>query len=376
MRKLSYAFVAAMFIFISCKSNQEISSLNMALTAGDVPLEPVGVIFDTEATALRTAQDIEIKGKYAYIASSLEGVEVIDITDPTNPTHAGAIFDDETTALYGAVSIWVRTKYAYVTSWFENGLEILDISDPAHPTHAGKIILDSMAQGIVVRGKHAYIGMFNGGIRVVDISDPAHPTYAGAIFDDGVSALNNIIKMRVKDDYLYATNFGQVNSSGNGYERSGVAVIDISDPTHPTHVASIFDDETTALEAAYGIDIQGNYAFIASMGEGLEILDISDPTHPTHLAAVFDDETTALHRVFRIRVEGKYAYLSSFTENGLEDGIEIMDISDPAHPTHVAAVFDDEVLALKGSCGIEIKSGYLYVTGFLDNGMQIFRIQH
>ena len=64
----------------------------------------------------------------------------------------------------------------------------------------------------------------------------------------------------------------------------------------PIHITSIRDDEITALEGARSIVIVGDLAYITGQGEnGVEILDISDPTNPTHVGAIFDNATTALN---------------------------------------------------------------------------------
>ncbi|MEZ4849523.1 MAG: hypothetical protein R3B93_13070 [Bacteroidia bacterium] len=45
-----------------------------------------------------------------------DGVEILDISDPANPTHVGAITDNGTTELDGVRGIYVSGKYAYVVS--------------------------------------------------------------------------------------------------------------------------------------------------------------------------------------------------------------------------------------------------------------------
>ena len=66
-----------------------------------------------------------------------DAVEVLDISDPTNPSTVGSIVDDATTELNGARFITVSGNYAYVAGGIDDGIEILDISDPTKPTHVG-----------------------------------------------------------------------------------------------------------------------------------------------------------------------------------------------------------------------------------------------
>ena len=55
---------------------------------------------------------------------------------------------------------------------------------------------------------------------------------------------------------------------------SGLAIIDISDPTNPG--APVYMDTGYAAD----IDILGNYAYVSDLSDGLAIIDISDPTNP------------------------------------------------------------------------------------------------
>jgi len=72
-------------------------------------------------------------------------VEILDISDPSNPTHVGAITDDATTELDGAFSIYVSGKYAYVASNDDDGVEILDISGIDTPSaHIGDLVVSTL----------------------------------------------------------------------------------------------------------------------------------------------------------------------------------------------------------------------------------------
>jgi hypothetical protein len=138
---------------------------------------------------------------------------------------------------------------------------------------------------------------------------------------------------------------------------------------NPTHAAAIFDNNTTALDSASSIYVAGKYAYIASFNDGVEILDVSDPTNPTHVGAIFDNNTTALGGASSIVVAGKYAYVAAYT-----DGVEILDISDPTNPTHVGAIFDNGTTALAGAYSIYVAGKYAYVAARDDDGVEIIDI--
>ncbi len=108
------------------------TSINEKKNSKNVSANPThkGAIFDnadtTLDTALKSANSIYVSSKYAYVTSYRDdGVEILDISDPSNPTHVGAIFDNDETALDYPASVYVSGKYAYVASMWDSGVEIL-----------------------------------------------------------------------------------------------------------------------------------------------------------------------------------------------------------------------------------------------------------
>jgi len=61
------------------------------------------------------------------VAAGTEGVDIFDVSDPTDPKHLSHFNLD-----YRARNVFVKDKYSYVTGE-QNGLVIIDISDPANP---------------------------------------------------------------------------------------------------------------------------------------------------------------------------------------------------------------------------------------------------
>ena len=125
--------------------------------------------------ALDGALSVFVKGSYAYVAASESGaLEVVDVSDPTAPSHAGKLADGDGGAeLTEASSVFVRGDYAYVASGGNAGaLQIVDVSDPSSPSHAGKLSLND-PMGVFVRGDHAYVALDSGdALAVVDVRNP------------------------------------------------------------------------------------------------------------------------------------------------------------------------------------------------------------
>jgi len=337
---------------------------NFLHTPGD-PVH-IGSIVDDSSTELDGPNDIFVQGNYAYIAVFTDNaVEILDISDPSNPTHVSAFKSDRE----NVHSIFVSGRYAYVTKTY-GCLEILDISDPTNPTFTGRITDTATtvlggASGIYVSGKYAYVAASDeNGVAVVDISDPANPTQTGAITDDSYTALLGPRDIFVQGKYAYVT----------GTDDNGVEILDISDPTNPTHVGAIFDTKDIFLEGPYRIHTVGKYAYVTSQDEdSVVILDVSDPSTPTYVSAITDDTTTALWTPIDIYVAGKYAYVTSAGD----DGVEVLDISNPSSPTHVGAITDTVETVLNAAYSIFVQGKYAYVAspyGANGNGIEILDI--
>jgi len=138
-----------------------------------------------------------------------------------------------------------------------------------------------------VSGDYAYVADFGSGLAVIDISDPTNP--GTPVYEDTTEYAINVY---VSGDYAYV-----------GVEASGLAVIDISDPTNPG--TPIYEDTTGY---ACGVYVSGDYAYVADHSSGLAVINISDSTNPG--TPIYEDTTG---RAYGIYVSGDYAYVADDT---------------------------------------------------------------
>ena len=135
---------------------------------------------------------------------------------------------------------------------------------------------------------------------------------------------------------------------------SGLQIIDISNPTTPT-LKGNYDTSGSAV----GVQVVGNYAYVADYYSGLQIIDISNPTTPT-LKGNYDTSGYA----WGVQVVGNYAYVAAGGS-----GLQIIDISNPTTPT------------LKGNYGtyyaqgVQVVGNYAYVADYT-SGLQIIDISN
>ena len=174
-----------------------------------IVFNPVANITDTSSLELdgsRSITTVVIDGStYALVAAyDDDGVQIIDITDPSNPTPTASMTDSSSLALNGArsittVVIGART-YALVASFIDHGVQIIDITDPTSPT-ATASITDSSSLAldgpndittVEVEGRtYALVAAIgDDGAQIIDITDPTNHIATASIMDSSSLALD------------------------------------------------------------------------------------------------------------------------------------------------------------------------------------------
>jgi len=322
----------------------------------------------------RSPQSVFVSGNYAYVASSTsDALEIVDISNPAAPVHAGSIVNGAGGALLDAPRfVFVSGNYAYVASGTSDALEIVDISNPAVPVHAGSIVdgaggalLDN-PQSVFVSGNYAYVASSTSdALEIVDISNPTAPVHAGSIVDGAGGALLGFPQsVFVLGDYAYV-----VSRTSDALE-----IVDISNPAVPVHAGSIVDGAGGALlDFPQSVFVLGNYAYVASqVSDALEIVDISNPAAPVHAGSIVDGAGGALlDAPIFVFVSGDYAYVVSLTSNALE----IVDISNPAAPVHTGSIVDGAGGALLDfPQSVYVLGNYAYVVSSASDALEIVTI--
>ena len=115
--------------------------------------------------------------------------------------------------------------------------------------------------------------------------------------------------------------------------------------------------------------------------DGVQIMDISNPESPKRVKKVTDGtdypELDDAHGITKVVIEGNtYALVASV----IDDGVQIIDISNPASPSAVASVSDGETYpALDGARGITTVviggNTYALVVSSNDDGVQIIQLE-
>ena len=135
---------------------------------------------------------------YALVAGyGADGVQIINITDPYNPTNASSITDGTRyPTLKGAISITTATiegsTYALVAALADNGVQIINITDPYNPTNVSSItdgtqypVLKqafSITTATIGGSTYALVAArSDNGVQIINITDPYNPTNVSSI---------------------------------------------------------------------------------------------------------------------------------------------------------------------------------------------------
>ena len=282
--------------------------------------------------------NVQVQGGYAYIPVTLGGLNIVDVTDPRNPSQVAVIpFESHT------VGFKIRGSYGYLArvvsvtpteQWYEASsiLEVLDLSVPHSPTTVGSVTIPTMIEDLDLVGDFAYVtGASITGpdmLTVIDISSPFNPTTVE--FPKPEFGPNNFHDIYIHDGYAYILDDGR-----------GIRVLDVGDPRTPKLVATLEMPQTM-----YCMHGAGEVIYLCAQERYLNVADVSNPDAPVLTASV--------------GIAGAGGFGSSIV---LKDqkvffngtGLEVYDLSDPETPERLP-------VSISGVDTIAIQGDLLYST--------------
>ena len=276
--------------------------------------------------------DVFILGGYAYIVN-YSSLHVIDLSNPSEPVIVGSY---QKNARYQFCNVFVSDGLAYITDVRWGGLWIIDVSNPANPVEKGFYYPGAgCSEGIIVDGRHAFVAHGSAGLHILDVSAPDDPKkvasyQTGSYLNDSIFVLGN-----------YAYTIGETS----------LVIVDVSDPSRPRYHAS------TPIDANYIVDVKvsGDYAYAAGYF-GLGIIDVSDPGNPAVVGVYLTE------KAYSVSVKDPYAYVACW------DGFRVIDVSNKSDPREVW-FYETEETARK--VNVQWNYAYLAVSSL---GLQIFDI--
>ncbi len=289
-------------------------------------------------------------GRYAYVGAGHEGFHAIVWTEPEEPQ--------------AAIGSHLQ-KLAYPDN-FQKHLAGGAILNEAHE-HRGHDIQD-----VVLRGEYLYTANGRGGFEVFDVANIDQKGFSERIVSAPVSPLGQRTRIHTRDatsvalPSTLALDPGRIRRPENEEQPidpfyAYVYVSDRQEGLVVVNVATLVDgdpDNNFVKEAARfnpGGVLTGA-SFVAAAGhrlylttpQGLFVIDVRDPAHPRIAGQVTGD---FLRNPRCVAIQFRYAFVTD------DDGLKILDITDPDRPIPVRTGF----VRLKNAGRLYLARTYAYV---------------
>jgi hypothetical protein len=223
------------------------------------PTDPVKVGATERLDIPGFANQLDVEGSRAYVAAD-GGLHIVDFSDPTEPYELGFL------ATADSRDVDVSESLACLANGGE-GVQVIDISDPSAPLIQGNVDTPGSALGIQIAGSYAYVADGDGGLRVIDLSDPTAPQEVSSVRTSGRAEY-----VQVVDTYAYVAS--SEGSAGN------LLVIDVSDPDK--NVRKVSETELLGNPYSLHVAGSHVFVPLNRRGRGdFQVFDVSDPRAPT-----------------------------------------------------------------------------------------------
>ena len=365
-----------------------------------LPLEPVANLTDDGSnTALGGSYSMdgfEADGRtYAVVAGYDDnGIQIVNITDPANPTPLGSLVDDSTTRLVDPLQLKIfeidGRFYAHVSSfagfdaYTDDGIQIINITDPDNPVPLGSVAEDTTTLlrdpekadvFAIGNGMYSIVASFDDrSIQIINITDLNNPVPLSSMTGGSNSMFDRIFGVkafRIGDSH-YAVTLSQT--------REGIQIINVTKPAEPAVVGSY----TAAGLGGYEVDVfhkeGATYAvLIAGDSDRLQIVDITDPAAPVPSGHIIDDTLDSLDSLKVFTQDGRtYALVTAIDWGAPWSRVSLLNITDTTDPVLVASILDDDATVLSGSYQMYIHradgSTYATIAAYNDDGIQVLQL--
>ncbi|UCB45145.1 MAG: hypothetical protein JSV25_13150 [Spirochaetota bacterium] len=296
----------------------------------------------------KTAED----GKNFYYRvkpSSCSSVDSFSVPGQTSPTidKVTGTYDTGLTSTSGVdIKVEADNTYAYIADYYGKSMTILNISNPATPMLESDIVFPNypaspgydviLPTDVVVAEynskDYAFVTDRYCGLQIVDISNPASPVLEKQV---------NIIyyptnDCRIQGNYVYLAARGTDTEPLPWHGCGWLQVVDLDEVMADGMDQYLVHSETPTGTGEYqeitcyiddhsvwGLDVEGDFAYLACDDAGIKIIDISVPAGVTDASLIDSCDTPG--NAHAVDVGGSYAYVADYSE-----GLQVIDIN-PAH---------------------------------------------
>jgi hypothetical protein len=268
------------------------------------------------------AVNVRVRDDVAYVATYRDGLRIVDVSEPAAPVELAHV----PTETGEAGDIWndvklidgpAGTRFALLAS-SATALVVVDVTTPSAPSvvaHAGTA---PAVHTVFVEGQRAYLANLERGLEIYDLAVPTAPVRLGG-FQHAGEILHDLW---VRGDRAYLS-----------WWDAGMLVVDVSDPTAPTELGAFAgygetSNHSSAVTRIGDLDVAvtgdeqyGAHVYVVDVTEGA-------PGFPRQLGQWQTRPEVSVHNLMAI---GDRAYLTHY-----QDGVRVLDLTDPTTPTLVA----------------------------------------
>lgn len=287
-----------------------------------------------------------------------DGVSVVDVTDPSNPSYIALI--PKTAGTNGSTwrDIKVYKNYAYIVSEVDSGptphgVQVIDLSVLRGHTGDRKVLLPvttyetiHFAHNIVINEESGFayaVGATGGescggGLHAIDIRSPENPTFAGCVVDARTARGYTHDAQCVMYHGPDTEHVGKEICVGSN--ENAISIMDVSDKENPAFLGigsyadaryvhqSWLSEDQKYLFQNDELDELDEFGLTTIRNTRTMVWDVQDLDDPILIDQFFAENTSIDHNMY---VKGNYMYQSNYI-----DGLHVLDISNPAQMTEKA----------------------------------------
>jgi hypothetical protein len=303
---------------------------------------------------------IKVVGHYAYCATSNNGLDIIDVSDATQPRRIGSF--DQPGSEATCLAVYGSTVYL---GGYES-TSVINVSRPESPKLVNNLMV--AARGMDIRGSTLAIAgrafspcdppCNRDRLYIYDVSDPGAPRLTGSLnaFQQG----EEIRDVDIRGQYAFMVEYWVVAGGDKGWD---FVIVSLNDPYHPTVVGQF---NSTQHSYPFDIEVKGSFAYV-TFGGGFVVFDISNVNSPViipgnGMSRDASDQKDCQRRETRLR--DHYAFCTAS-----ECGLAIYDVTNPKHRVYIGSCDTPDYAK-----GIALKGNYAYVAD-TEAGLQIINIE-
>jgi hypothetical protein len=312
--------------------------------------------------------NVRVSGNHAYLARYEDGMRILDVSDPATPRPIGhgPVETTDTREIYNDVKL--VPGYAFMSS-NAHGVVIWDVANPAAPLRVSNMLDGANVHTIFLVGTTLYLAASQGGFSglvMFDVGNPLAPRMLGT--------LEQPANTNYLHDLFIEAEGGVGTRAYLNYWDAGLLVVDVSDPTRPRELGRYADYMRRTSHSSWVTTIGGRKICVTGdedFDAHARVLDVTDPANIQLLSEWQLRPAVSIHNIM---AQGERFFVAHY-----QDGVRVLDLSDPRLPRQIAHynTWDSATAGgasfFDGACGIDVVGDRIYVAD-ISRGLLVLRL--